>query len=86
MRSRSRSREKCLSPTNNQSTKNKPTKVHQFAISLCALWFGIILVAYYFIHYNNEQAPFLNKESYQPYQFGSVTLFISVRFAEGIFN
>ncbi|MGR3961865.1 transcriptional regulator [Vibrio lentus] len=54
-----------------------PRFPHQFAISLCALWFGIILVAYYFIHYNNEQAPFLNKENYQPYQFGSATLYLS---------
>ena len=53
-----------------------PRFPHQFAISLCALWFGIILVAYYFIHYNNEQAPFLNKENYQPYQFGSATLYL----------
>ncbi|PHN87645.1 transcriptional regulator [Vibrio splendidus] len=54
-----------------------PRVPHQFAISLCALWFCIILIAYYFIHYNNEQAPFLNKESYQPYQFGSATLYLS---------
>ncbi|OED62544.1 transcriptional regulator [Vibrio tasmaniensis ZS-17] len=54
-----------------------PRVPHQFAISLCALWFGIILIAYYFIHYNNEQAPFLNKENYQPYQFGSATLYLN---------
>ena len=62
-------------PINEEQTN--PRFPHQFAISLCALWFGIILVAYYFIHYNNEQAPFLNKESYQPYQFGSATLYLS---------
>ena len=62
-------------PINEEQTN--PRFPHQFAISLCALWFGIILVAYYFIHYNNEQAPFLNKENYQPYQFGSATLYLS---------
>ncbi|OBT27953.1 transcriptional regulator [Vibrio tasmaniensis] len=62
-------------PINEEQTN--PRFPHQFAISLCALWFGIILAAYYFIHYNNEQAPFLNKESYQPYQFGSATLYLS---------
>ncbi|MDH5924768.1 winged helix-turn-helix domain-containing protein [Vibrio lentus] len=62
-------------PTNEEQIN--PRFPHQFAISLCALWFGIILVAYYFIHYNNEQAPFLNKENYQPYQFGSATLYLS---------
>ncbi|WP_286294742.1 winged helix-turn-helix domain-containing protein [Vibrio apostichopi] len=62
-------------PINNEQAN--PRFPHQFAISLCALWFGIILVAYYFIHYSNEQAPFLNKERYQPYQFGSATLYLS---------
>ncbi|PMG97373.1 transcriptional regulator [Vibrio lentus] len=62
-------------PINEEQTN--PRVPHQFAISLCALWFGIILIAYYFIHYNNEQTPFLNKESYQPYQFGSATLYLS---------
>ncbi|WP_241907946.1 winged helix-turn-helix domain-containing protein [Vibrio lentus] len=62
-------------PINEEQTN--PRFPHQFAISLCALWFGIILLAYYFIHYNSEQAPFLNKESYQPYQFGSAMLYLS---------
>ncbi|WP_261884878.1 transcriptional regulator [Vibrio pomeroyi] len=62
-------------PTNNEGAKLRSPR--QFAINLCALWCGVILVAYYLIHYSTEQAPFLNKESYQPYQFGSATLYLN---------
>ena len=44
-------------PVNTQKTKTKFPR--QFTLNLCALWLGIILAAYYSIHYNNEQAPFL---------------------------
>ncbi|CAH7101570.1 Transcriptional regulator [Vibrio chagasii] len=61
-------------PVSNQKTKTKFPR--QFTLNLCALWFGIILVAYYAIHYDKEQAPFLDKDSYHPYPFGSATLYI----------
>lgn len=61
-------------PVSNQKTKTKFPR--QFALNLCALWFGIILVAYYSIHYAKEQAPFLDKDSYQSYSFGSATLYV----------
>ncbi|MFA0037876.1 winged helix-turn-helix domain-containing protein [Vibrio sp. 10N.261.52.A1] len=61
-------------PVSTQKTKTKFPR--QFTLNLCALWLGIILVAYYSIHYNKEQAPFLNKGNYQSYPFGSATLYV----------
>lgn len=57
--------------------ETNPKSPHQFSINLCALWCSIILIAYYFVHYSNEQALFLNEERYQSYPFGSATLYLS---------